>query len=109
MSRSRASTGPAAARRRSSPAAADSSASRGPEHEAALHVARDQAVVLEGDGEPVGGRPGQSGAGDQPGEGGRSGLEGGEHEGGLVENADSARVVHMAILPSQIMGCKARV
>ena len=76
------------------------------EHEAALHVAGDQTVVLEGDREPVGGRPGEAGAGDQAGQGGRSGLERGEHEGGLVEDADSARVVHMAILPSQIMGCK---
>ena len=78
----------------------------GAEHEPALHVARHQPVVLECHGEPVGGRPGQPGAGHQTGEGGRSCLEGGEHEGGLVENADSARVVHMAILPSQIMGCK---
>ena len=76
------------------------------EHEAALHVAGDQAVVLEGDGEPVRGRAGQAGAGDQAREGGRSGLEGGEHEGGLVEHAHAAGVVHMAILPSQIMGCK---
>ena len=76
------------------------------EHEPALHVAGDEPVVLEGDGEPVRGRPGQAGAGDQAGERGRSGLEGGEHEGGLVEHADAAGVVHMAILPSQIMGCK---
>ena len=30
------------------------------EHEAALHVAGNEAVVLQGDGEPVGGRPGQA-------------------------------------------------
>ena len=106
MSRRRASTGPAAASRRSSPAAAESSARRGPEHEPALHVAGHEPVVLERDGEPVGGRAGEAGAGDQAGERGGPGLEGGEHEGGLVEDADSARVVHMAILPSQIMGCK---
>ena len=62
----------------------------GSEHEAALHVAGHQAVVLERDGEPVGGRPGEAGAGHQTGEGGRACLEGSEHEGGLVENADSA-------------------
>ncbi len=76
------------------------------EDEATLHVAGDEPVVLQGDGQAVRGRPGQPGAGDQAGQGGRSGLEGGEHEGGLVEYADSAGVVHMAILPSQIMGCK---
>ena len=53
-------------------------------------------MVLEGDGEPVRGRPGQAGAGDEAGQGGRSGLERGEHEGGFVEHADSARVVHIA-------------
>ena len=76
------------------------------EHEPALHVAGDESVVLEGDGEPVGGRAGEAGAGDEPGQRGGPGLECREHEGGLVEHADSARVVHMAILPSQIMGCK---
>ena len=78
----------------------------GAEHEAALHVAGDEAVVLERDGEPVRGGPGQPGAGDQAGQGGRPGLQGGEHEGGLVEDADSARVVHTLILPSHIMECK---
>ena len=76
------------------------------EHEPALHVAGDQPVVLEGDGEPVGGGPGQPGAGHEPGQGGRSGLQGGEHEGGFVENADSARVVHTLILPSRNLECK---
>ena len=42
----------------------------------------------------------------QPGQGGRPGLEGAEHEGGFVEDADSARVVHTSILPSQIVRCK---
>jgi hypothetical protein len=63
-------------------------------------------VVLEGHGEAVGGRSGQSGPGHETGQRGWSGLECSEHQGGFVENADSARVVHMAILPSQIMGCK---
>ncbi|GAA4367574.1 hypothetical protein GCM10023146_12170 [Nocardioides caricicola] len=62
--------------------------------------------MLEGDREPVGGRPGQAGAGDQAGKRGRSGLEGGEHESGLVEYADATGVVHMAILPSHNLGCK---
>ena len=39
------------------------------EHEAALHVARDQAVVLEGDGQPVGRRAGQTGGGRPAGRG----------------------------------------
>ena len=106
MSRSRASTGPAVASSRSSPAAADELGEPRAEHEAALHVAGDQPVVLEGHGQAVRGRSGQPGAGDQAGQGGRAGLQRREHEGGLVEDADSARVVHMAILPSQIMGCK---
>ena len=66
----------------------------GSEHEAALHVAGDQAVVLERHREPVGRGSGQAGRGHETGQRGRSGLEGGEHEGGFVENADSARVVH---------------
>ena len=76
------------------------------EDEAALHVAGHQAVVLEGHREAVGRGSGEAGAGDETGEGGGARLEGREHEGRLVEHADSARVVHMAILPSQIMGCK---
>ena len=76
------------------------------EDEAALHVAGDQAVVLEGHREAVGGGPGQPGAGDEPGQGGRSGLESGEHEGGLVEHADARSVVHMPIFSSQRVGCK---
>ena len=46
------------------------------EHEAALHVAGDQPVVLQCDGQPVGGRSGQAGAGDQAGQGGRSRTRG---------------------------------
>ena len=107
MSRSRASTGPAVGEQ---PVLAGGGGQLGEpraEHEPALHVAGHQPVVLEGDRQAVGGRPGQPGAGDQAGQGGRSGLEGGEHERGLVEDADSAGVVHIAILPSQIMRCKA--
>ena len=78
----------------------------GAEHEAALHVAGHQAVVLERDREAVRGGSGEAGAGHQTGEGGRSRLEGREHQRGLVENADAASVVHIPILPSQIMGRK---
>ena len=80
----------------------------GAEHEAALHVAGHEAVVLEGDGEPVRGGSGQAGAGDETGEGGRSGLERRQHEGGFVEHADSARVVHTLIMPSHHVDCKSR-
>ena len=78
----------------------------GPEHEAALHVAGDQAVVLEGHGEAVGGRPGEAGARHESGQGGRPGLQRCEHERGLVEYADARSVVHMPILSSQGVGCK---
>ncbi len=73
------------------------------EDEPALHVAADEAVVLQRDGEPVRGRPGQAGGGDELGQGGRPRLEGAEDHGGLVEHADSATLVHEAILPSHVM------
>ena len=41
------------------------------EHESALHVAGDEPVVLERDGEPVGGRASEPGRGHQPGQCGR--------------------------------------
>ena len=75
-----------------------------PEHEAALHVAGDEPVVLEGHRQAVRCRSGQPGTGDEAGQRGRSGLQCGEHQGGLVEYADSTCVVHMLILPSQIVG-----
>ena len=59
MSRSRASTGPAGGEQ---PVLARGRGQLGEsraEDEAALHVAGDQTVVLEGDGEPVRGGPGQ--------------------------------------------------
>ena len=62
--------------------------------------------VLERDREAVRGRPGEPGARDQAGEGGGPGLERRQDEGGFVENADSARVVHALILPSRIVKCK---
>ena len=76
------------------------------QHEASLQVAGDEPVVLERDGEPVRRRAREARGGDQSGEGRRSGLERSQHEGGLVEHPDAAGGVHMAILPSQIMGRK---
>ena len=70
------------------------------EDEAALQVAGDQPVVLERHGQPVGRRAGQAGGGDELGEGRRAGLERAQHDGRLVENADSTSVVHALILPS---------
>ena len=40
---------------------------------------------------------------DERGEAGRAGLEGAQNDRGLVENADSARVVHVPILPSHAL------
>jgi len=76
------------------------------EDEPALHVAGDEAVVLEGDREAVGGGPGQAGACHQARQSGRSCLEGSQHEGGLVEYADARSIVHMPIFSSQGVGCK---
>ena len=78
----------------------------GSEHEAALHVAGHQPVVLQRHREAVGGGSGQAGGGHETGQRGRSGLQGREHEGGFVEDADSARVVHTLIMPSRILICK---
>ena len=61
----------------------------GAEDEPALHVAGHQAMVLQGDREAVRRGSRQAGAGDESGQGRRSGLECGEHEGGLVEYAYS--------------------
>ena len=107
-SRSAPRTGPAAASSRSSPAADASSARRGSEDEAALHVAGDEAVVLEGDGEAVRGRAGEPRGADELGESGRTGLEGAQHGGRLVEDADPTGVVHALILPSQCLRRKFR-
>lgn len=74
----------------------------GSENEAALHVAGHEAVVLQGDREAVRGGPGQPRGGDELGERGGSCLEGSEHDGGLVEDADArCRGVHSMILPSR--------
>ena len=65
-----------------------------------------EAVVLEGHGEPVGGRSGEPGGRHEPGQGGRSGLQRTEHHGGFVQHADTARVVHALILPSRMLDGK---
>ncbi len=59
-------------------------------------------MPLQGDRDPVRRRPGQAGGGDELGEGGGAGFEGVQHGNGLVQDADSARVVHGPILPSRI-------
>ncbi|GAA0853677.1 hypothetical protein GCM10009525_83970 [Streptosporangium amethystogenes subsp. fukuiense] len=60
-------------------------------------------MVLQGYGQPVGGGTGQAGGVDELCEGRRAGFKGVEHEDGLVQYADSARVVHTPILPSRHM------
>src|SRR3954469_12855725 len=124
MLRRRARTGPAVASRRSSPAAIESSASRGPStnrpcrsratrrwcsRATARRCAGGRAgpaAVNRAARAAVRRRPADPGGGDQAGQRGRARLEGGEHESGLVQHAHTAGVVHMAILPSQIMGRK---
>jgi hypothetical protein len=73
------------------------------EHEAALQIATYQPMMLKGDGKAMGRRSGQSGGCHQTCQGGRSGLQGAEHQGGFVEDADPARVVHALILPSRML------
>src|SRR5690606_37907611 len=74
-----------------------------------LRVAVDEAVVLERDGQPVGGGAGQPGRLDELGEGSRARLQRVQNADGFVKYADSARVVHVLILPSRILRCKFRV
>src|SRR5690606_38748318 len=71
------------------------------QHETALHVSCHQPVVLEGDREAVRRRTGQTGGGDELRQGGRAGLESPEDGRRLVQDADSASIVHTAILPSR--------
>ena len=106
MSRSRASTGPAAASSRSSPAAEASSARRGPSMNrpcmsratrrwcssataSRWAVGRASPVAVT--------RPARVAGPDSRAR---------EYEGGFVEHADSARVVHTSILPSRMLICK---
>ena len=65
-------------------------------------------VVLEGDGKAVRGRAGEPRGADELGESGRTGLEGAQHGGRLVEDADPTGVVHALILPSQCLRRKFR-
>src|SRR5699024_4868363 len=61
------------------------------------------AVVLEGDRQSVGRRPRQTRGGDELRQGRGAGLQGAEHDGGLVENANSTTVVHVVILTSHVV------
>jgi hypothetical protein len=49
------------------------------EHEPALQIPADQTMMLEGDGKPVGSRPGEPSRGDETSQGGRPGFQGTEH------------------------------
>ena len=73
------------------------------EDESALQIPAHQTMMLEGDSKAMRGRSGQPGRGHQASKGGRSRLQGAEHEGGFVEDADTARVVHALILPSRML------
>ncbi|GHH65711.1 hypothetical protein GCM10018775_86800 [Streptomyces umbrinus] len=72
----------------------------GAENEAALHVARHHPVVFKCHGEAMCRGSCQPGCRDQPCEGGRTGLQGAQDKGCLVQNADAATVVHETILAS---------
>ncbi len=73
----------------------------GPQDEAALGVTGHEPVMLQRDGDPVRGRPRQARRADELGERSGAGLHGAQHGNGLVQYADSARVVHVLILPSR--------
>ena len=62
--------------------------------------------MLERHGQPVGRRSSKMGGGDELRERGRACLEGAENGRGLVQHADSARVVHRSILASRRLRCK---
>ena len=83
-------------RRRSRP----SSASAGPGAQAPVGGAPDEPVPLEGDGQPVGRRPGQAGAADELGEGRRLVGDGAENGHRFVQDGDGVRLSHTAILAS---------
>ena len=63
----------------------------GAQDETALHVARDHAVELEGDGQPVGGGPCEARGGNELRECRRAGLKGAEDQRRFVEDSDAAR------------------
>ena len=72
------------------------------EDEPALHVPREEPVVLKGDRDTVRSGTGQPGRRHELGERRGTALHGGQHGDGLVEDAHAARVIHILILPSQI-------
>ena len=78
----------------------------GAEDEPALDVTGEQAVMLQCDGDTVGSRPGQARCLNELSQRGRAALSGGKYANGLIQYADSARVVHVLILPSQHLRCK---
>jgi 3-isopropylmalate/(R)-2-methylmalate dehydratase large subunit len=80
----------------------------GAEHESAFAVAGHEAVSFEGDREAVGGRPRETGERDETCQRCRTRLEGGKYGYRLVQNANTARLVHVLILPSQYARRKCR-
>jgi hypothetical protein len=62
--------------------------------------------MLQGKGQSVGRGPGQSGGEDEIGEAARSRRDGLEHGHGLVDDADTARLVHKSILVSHNVRCQ---
>ena len=72
------------------------------EPEATVGVAPHEAVLLEGDGQPVGRGPGQAGRRLQLGQPGRAdALEGAQHGDGLVDDPDVRYSVHWSGTLSQ--------
>ena len=63
----------------------------------------DPTRLEESDRQAVRGRACQSGRRDELRECRRAGLEGAQHDGGLVEYADATSVVHVLILASHLM------
>lgn len=57
--------------------------------------------MFEGDGETMGGGASQSGGSHKLRQGGGPGFEGAQNDRSLVQNADSASIVHTLILASQ--------
>src|SRR5690606_2230436 len=73
------------------------------EHEATLHVPRDEAMMLQGDRQTVCRRTGQTRRRHQSGQRRGPRFQSRPHEGGFVKHADSARVAHVLILPYPIV------
>ena len=78
-----------------------------PKDERAARIAADEVMVFERKAEAVNGRPGEVGCGDEFGKSGWPFFQGGENGRGLVNDADSATIVHKAILASRIVRHKA--